>query len=175
MRSISAAVSATLAAASVVGGMVATTVTAPKASAYNPAINGRYTATLVGDWARTRTVYHDEDVVRSTWTITTSCTTAQDCFGTVVSDQGWTAPLTMHDGQSWNLKRDIPNWETCDDGTTYPGNQHIYFYPANPETGETVLGSSVLAGREHTTGPSGACGTNAPLYIDQPFRLDQIG
>lgn len=175
MRSINPAVTATLAAAGLVGGIVVSTAAAPTARAYNPAISGRYTATLVGDWARTRTVYHDEDVVRSTWTITTSCTTAQDCSGTVVSDQGWTAPLLMHDGQSWNLKRDIPNWEVCEDGTSFTGRQHIYFYPANPETGETVPGSPVLAGRENTTGPSGACGTNAPLYIEQPFRLDRIG
>lgn len=168
MRSICAAVSATVAVGIGVGA-------APTAWAYNPSINGTYTATQVGNFARTGTVYHDEDVVRSTWRISTSCSTAQDCSGTVVSDQGWTAPLVMHDGQSWNLKRDIPNWEPCDDGSSFTGREHIFFYPADPETGEMVLGSAVFAGREHTTGPSGACGTNAPLYIEQPFRLDRIG
>jgi len=51
--------------------------TAPPASAYDPSINGTYTATVVGDWARTNTVYHNEDVVRSTWKISSSCTTAR--------------------------------------------------------------------------------------------------
>jgi hypothetical protein len=170
MRSISAVVSATLVATSVAG-----VGTAPPAWAYTPAISGTYTATQIGDWARTNTVYHDEDVVRSTWTITSSCSTAEDCAGTVVSDQGWTAPLIMHDGLTWYLKRDIPNWQTCADGTSFVGHDNFYFYPANPETGENSLGSPVLAGREHTVGPSGACGTNLPLYIEQPFRLDRIG
>jgi hypothetical protein len=170
MRSISAAVSATLVAASLVG-----VGTAPPAWAYNPAVNGTFTATQIGDWARTRTVYHDEDVVRSTWTITSSCSTAEDCSGQVRSDQGWTAPLTMHDGLIWYVKRDIPNWETCADGTSFTGHDNFYFYPANPDTGENTLGSPVLAGREHTVAASGACGTNSPMYIEQPFRLDRIG
>ena len=158
-----------------VAALMASVGTAQTAWAYHPAINGTYTATLIGDWARTRTVYHDEAVVRSTWKISSSCSTAQDCSGLVVSDQGWTAPMTMHDGLHWYVKRDIPNWETCDDGTTFTGHEVFYFYPANPETGENTLGSPVLAGREHTAGASGACGTNAPLYIEQPFRLDRIG
>src|SRR5271166_5235176 len=171
MRPISGTASATLVAlCAVVGGG-----TAPPASAYDPSINGRYIATVVGDWARTNTVYHNEDVVRSTWKISSSCTTAQDCSGTVVSDQGWSAPLTMHDGLMWTVKHEIPNWETCADGTPYPGKDVIYLYPTNPDTGENVLGSPVLAGREKTTGPSGACGYNMPLYIEQPFRLDKIG
>jgi hypothetical protein len=172
MRSINVAVSATLVAASVAGGVGM----APSAWAYDPAINGTYTATVVGDWARTNQVYHQEAVVRSTWTISSSCSTGQDCTGQVKSDQGWTAPLTMHDGLIWWVKRDIPNWETCPDGTSFPGHDVVYFYPADPETGLNTLGSSpVLAGRQHTTGPAGACGTNAPLYIEQPFRLDKIG
>jgi hypothetical protein len=171
MRSISVAISATLVAAGVAGGVGM----APPARAYDPAINGTYTATVIGDWARTRQVYHDEAVVRSTWGISSSCSTAQDCTGQVTSDQGWSAPLTMHDGLTWYVKRDIPNWETCPDGTTFTGRDNFYFYPANPDTGENLLGSPVLAGREHTVGPSGACGTNSPLLIDQPFRLDKIG
>jgi hypothetical protein len=171
MRSINMAVSATLVGASVAVGVGM----APSARAYDPAINGTYTATVIGDWAQTNQVYHQEAVVRSTWKITSSCTTAQDCTGQVVSDQGWTAPLSMHDGNIWYVKRDIPNWETCPDGTSFTGKDYVYFYPANPDTGENVLGSPVLAGREHTTGPVGVCGANAPLYIDQPFRLDKIG
>jgi len=63
MRSRSrTAISATLVAATVTGG----TGMAPSARAYNPAISGTYTATLVGEWARTNTVYRDEPLVRST-------------------------------------------------------------------------------------------------------------
>jgi len=48
MRSTNIAASATLVAAAVAGvGM------APPAWAYDPAINGTYTATVIGDWART--------------------------------------------------------------------------------------------------------------------------
>lgn len=169
MRSLTLAVSAVLAAA---GGAVAL---APSASAYDPSINGTYTAIAIGEWARTNQVFHQEAMVRSTWKITSSCSTAQDCTGQVVSDQGWTAPLTMHDGLIWWVKRDISNWETCPDGTQNIGHDVVYFYPTDPETGENKLGSPVLAGREHTTGPAGACGTNAPLYIEQPIRLDKIG
>ena len=171
MRPTNLAVCATLVAVGAAGGAAS----APSAWAYDPAINGIYTATLVGDWARTKEVYHQEAVVRSTWKITSSCSTAEDCKGQVVSDQGWTATLVMHDGLNWHVKREIPNWETCPDGGSYPGHDYVYFYPANPDTGENMQGSPVLAGREHTVGPPGVCGTNEPMYIDQPFRLDKIG
>ena len=120
-------------------------------------------------------MYHTEPVVRSTWTISSSCSTAMDCTGTVTSDQGWSAPLKMTDGLNWYVKRNIPNWETCPDGTSFTAKDYFSFYPANPDTGENTLGSPVLAGREKTVGPSGACGTNLPLDIEQPFRLDKIG
>lgn len=171
MRLINVSVSATLLAIGVGGGVTA----APSAWAYDVSINGTYTATVVGDWARTNDVYHQERVVRSTWKVTSSCSTAEDCTGKVVSDQGWTAPMFMTDGSTWYVNRDIPDWETCPDGSKFPGHDVFHFYPADPETAEHVDGSSVLAGRNQTIGPSGACGTNKPLYIDQPFRLDKIG
>ncbi|WP_156687184.1 hypothetical protein [Mycobacterium sp. Marseille-P9652] len=171
MRSSNTAIAATLVAAGMVSGLGST----PSAWAFDPAVNGTYTATVVGDWAQTKGVYHQEAVVRSTWTITSSCYTAQDCKGQVVSDQGWSAPLHMHDGQNWYVKRDIPNWERCPDGSSFTGTDYIYFYPANPDTGEISLGSTVMAGKEKTVGPVGVCGSNAPLWIEQPFRLDRIG
>jgi hypothetical protein len=171
MRSIGVMVSATLVAAGVAGGVGL----APPARAYNPSINGTYTVTVIGDWARTRQVRHEEPTTTSTWKITSSCSTAYDCTGQVVSDQGWTAPLRMYDGLSWYVQRDIPNWETCPDGTSFAGKDYIMFYPANPDTGENALGSPVLAGRDRTLGPSGVCGANQALDIDQPMRLDRIG
>ena len=65
--------------------------------------------------------------------------------GQVVSDEGWSAPLRMFDGLNWYLKREIPNWETCPDGSSFPATDYIMFYPANPETGENTLGSSLLS------------------------------
>ena len=171
MRSINVAVSAALAAGGIAGGVSM----APPARAYAPSVNGTFTATIIGDWARTRQVFHQEPVERSTWKITTSCSTAEDCGGQVTSDQGWTAPLHMTDGLTWYARRDIPNWETCPDGTAFPGKDYVYFYPADPETGLLVLGSPIFAGREETNGPSGACGTNLPLTVEQPIRLERIG
>lgn len=171
MRSMNVAVGATLAAAGIAGGGAM----APPAQAYNPAINGTYTATVVGQWARSRQVYHQEEMVRSTWKITTSCANAYECTGEVVSDQGWSAPVRMFDGLSWYLRRDIPNWETCSDGTSYAATDYIMFYPADPVTAVNTLGSPVFRGDQRTVGPSGACGTNLPLDIEQPLRLDKIG
>ena len=172
MRLMNTTASVALVAAGIIGGGSM----APAAWAADPSINGTFTATWVGQWARTNEVYHQEATVRETWHISTSCSTAEDCSGEVVSDAGWRAPINMHDGNTWFVARDIPNWTTCPDGgASYTGHEVIKFYSANPETGEHVDGSSVFAGREHTTGQPGACGTNLPLYIDQPFRLDKIG
>ncbi len=61
MRPISGAASATLVALCAVVGVG----TAPPASAYDPSINGTYTATVVGDWARTNTVMNQSQATRS--------------------------------------------------------------------------------------------------------------
>ncbi len=169
MRSMGTLSSATLVAAIVVGGLG----TAPSARADGYPINGTYIATSVGEWAKTNEAYHDEATMRSTWTITSSCTTFQDCAGRVTSDQGWTAPLTVHDGSLWYVRRDVPNWEFCSDGTAVTGKQIYTFYYVGPD-GKSLPGSSTLAGRDKTTGPSGACGVNRWLVVEMPFRLDKI-
>jgi hypothetical protein len=46
------------------------------------AINGSYTAFSDGQWAQTNQSYHDEPSVTQTWTISSTCTTFQDCTGT---------------------------------------------------------------------------------------------
>ncbi|MBS4727493.1 hypothetical protein MSM1_03685 [Mycobacterium sp. SM1] len=147
--------------------------TPARASKDDIAISGTYRATSIGDWAKTNEQYHDEVTTTSIWTISSSCTTSQDCTGTVISDQGWSAPLTMHDGAMWYVKRDVPNWETCPDGTSYPGRQTFYFYPVNAD-GLEQAGSPTLAGKDRTVGPSGACGQNTALAVEMPFRLDKI-
>ena len=108
--------------------------------------------------------------------ISSSCSNFQTCSGTMKSDQGWSAPITLTDGLSWYVRRDVPNWERCQDGTAFTGQQTFYFYPVDPEgSGEYQLGSPVMAGKDKTIGPSGACGQNQWLGIELPLRLDKIG
>ena len=141
------------------------------------AVNGTYTATSDGTYATTNYAFHNEATVRSTWTITSKCITDETCSGQVTSDQGWSAPLSMQVGHVWSVQRDLPGWETCPDGTTFPGHQTFTFYPSNAD-GLTQIGSSYLEGKDKTVGPRNACGTywyGQPLTIVLPFRLDKTG
>lgn len=138
----------------------------------DPAINGTYTAVSNGQWAKTNDSYRDEATVVSTWTITSTCTSPAACTGQVRSDQGWTADLQMSAGR-WTVYREIADWEPCPDGTAYPGQQLIYFYPVDG-TGHTVVVSSIYAGKDKTVGPSGACGISKWLAIEMPFRLTKL-
>ncbi len=169
MRSREVVASATLMAATVIGGVT----TAPSAQAESIAINGTYIATSVGEWAKTNEAFDNEATVRSTWTITSSCTTYQDCSGQVTSDQGWSAPLTVHDGVLWYVRHDLPNWEQCPDGTAATGRQTFSFTYVGPD-GMQKPGSDTLAGLDKTVGPSGACGVNRWLVVEMPFRLDKL-
>jgi hypothetical protein len=143
-----------------------------RASGDGLALNGTYLATSNGDWAKTNDSYHDETTVRSTWTITSTCSNPVDCTGQVTSDQGWTAPI-RHNSDAWIVEREVPNWEKCPDGTAAPGHQRYRFWPVDA-TGYVAVGSPTLAGEERTTGPSGACGVNKLLVIRMPFRLDEV-
>jgi hypothetical protein len=138
------------------------------------ALNGTFRATSNGDWAQTNDSYHDEKTVQSIWTITTACTDAFSCAGTVSSDQGWTAPINKS-SQSWTVERELPKWEPCADGTAATGRQ-VYRFIAVDESGAYDLNSqsSVYAGEDKTTGPSGACGINRILAIRLPFRLEKL-
>jgi hypothetical protein len=140
------------------------------------AINGTYRVTSNGNWAKIKDQYNYEPTVVSTWTISSSCSDFQTCNGTMRSDQGWNAPIYMIDGLTWYVRRDVPNWERCQDGTAFTGRQTFYFYPVDAEgSGEYRLGSPVMAGKDRTVGPSGACGQNQWLAIEMPLRLDKIG
>lgn len=162
---------ATLLAAGMIGALGGT----PSARAsMSPAINGTYRATSLGNWAKTNNSFHDEPTVTSTWTVTSSCTTAQDCTGEVRSDQGWSAPLVMHDGAMWSVKREIPNWRTCPDGSPLSGQQTFLFFPVAPDGSGGLDRSPTLAGKDETIGPSGACRVNKSLVVEMPFRLDEI-
>ena len=149
---------------------------AASAAPRDHSLNGTYTALSNGEWAKTREVYMDEPVVRSTWTISSTCRNPLECYGQVSSDQGWTAPIRMAAGDQWRVDRILQNWEPCQDGTAFPGHQMIMFTPMDTEgRGIVTVGSPVLAGWDKTVGPSGACGVNESLTIVMPFKLVKIG
>ena len=71
--------------------------------------------------------------------------------------------MSIH-GSEYVVKRDLPNWEPCPDGSARTGHQIYRFYPVD-ERGWVSLGSTVLAGFDKTVGDSGACGINKALVI----------
>ena len=140
------------------------------------AINGTYRVTSIGNWAKYNEQYNGEPTTVQTWTLSSTCTTYQECDGTVKSDEGWSSRLYMRDGTLWYARHEVPNWERCQDGTAFTGKQTFSFYPADPGgSGDFILGSPVMAGKNKTVGPSGACGQNQWLTIELPMRLDKIG
>lgn len=159
----------------VTGMTVACVALAPTAGASGDewGLNGTYTATSNGEWAQTNDIYRNETSVRSTWTINTTCTTPVNCTGRVDSDLGWSADVTIA-GSEYVVKRDIPNWEPCPDGSSRTGHQIYRFYPVD-DKGWVQIGSQVLAGVDKTSGDSGACGINKALVIAMPFRLEKTG
>jgi hypothetical protein len=145
------------------------------ASTEEAAVNGTFAVTSNGEFATTNDIYRDEAIVRSTWTIASTCVTRTDCSGTVTSDQGWTEPIRKSN-HTWIVDHEIPNWEPCPDGTAAPGHQQFRFQRVD-DTGHVDLTdqSGTFAGHDRTAGPSGACGINQPLVIKMPLRLDKIG
>ena len=131
------------------------------------ALNGTYTAFSDGVWAKTKDSLHEEASVSQTWTITSTCTTYQDCTGRVVSDQGWSADMVYRSG-TWRVRRTVDNWEPCPDGTAHPGEQTFTFWHGYPDP-------IPYKGWDTTLGPSGACGINRPLNIRMPFTLTPVG
>jgi hypothetical protein len=117
----------------------------------------------------------DEPSIQSVWTISTTCENPVACSGTVTSDQGWTANI-IHKPGLWKVIRELPNWETCGDGTAATGRQVITFWPITSDPVQPVnADSTTLSGEDETTGPSGACGINNELQINMPFKLVKIG
>lgn len=115
--------------------------------------------------------------------MTSTCTSPVTCTGEVRSDQGWTAPLRLGGGEAtpgaagdfWIVDRVVDNWEPCPDGTAAPGQQKYLFWGVDPATRQRNMKKvDLLAGTQTTKGPSGACGINKPLVIEQPVRLDKL-
>ena len=149
---------------------------APSAAAENPdwGLNGTYIATSNGEWARKNEVLTDLPSLRSTWTVRTQCSYPGECTGTVDSEWGWSAPIYQRSGV-WYVKHTVENWIPCPDGTTAPGLQVFRFKPMTPEGGIVDPTSDTLVGEDVTTGASGACGVNKPVYINMPFKLVKAG
>lgn len=137
------------------------------------ALNGTFQATSNGEWATSNDVFHDERSVRSIWTITSTCSYPTECTGTVSSDAGWTAPI-YQTGGDWYVKRTIPDWMPCQDGTTAPGLQIYRFHGATPGGDQSDPTSNTLVGQDETTGQPGACGHSLALYINMPFKLVKL-
>jgi hypothetical protein len=127
------------------------------------AINGTFTATSDGQWAKTREVYRDEVSVVTEWTVSSVCDDVMHCAGTVISQQGWTADLRCQSGH-WYTTHRVENWQPCPDGTTTHGDQSFRFWRVadQPES---------FKGYDRTIGPSGGCGVNLWLTIEMPFTL----
>ena len=155
--------------------LIALAVSVPAvARASDGAINGVFRATSNGDWAKTNEVFIDEASTVSTWSVTSSCVNPIECSGEVASDQGWTAELFRHN-EIWYVKREVPKWQPCPDGTTAPGKQTYMFYPIDVATGQVEFLSTTFTGKNRTAGSSGACGINKALEIELPFFLVKIG
>ena len=137
-------------------------------------LNGTYSATSNGEWARTNDVFHDEQSVRSTWTISSQCSYPTECTGTVKSDFGWSAPIYQTGGE-WYVKRFIPDWMPCFDGSVGGGLQVFRFHGSTPGGDALDPSSDMLVGTDSTTGQPGACGRNGSLFITMPFKLVKQG
>lgn len=140
---------------------------APATAQDEEAINGTFIAFSDGQWAKTNDSYHPERSVTQTWTITSSCTTYQDCTGRVTSDHGWSGDLVFMSGR-WKVSHVVENWEPCIDGTAHPGTQSFVFWRGYPDGSQYV-------GWDRTVGPSGACGFNKVLDIEMPLKLTRVG
>lgn len=155
-----------IAASTILAAVVATsfvTAAVAQAQSCDRPINGTFTATSDGQWAKTREVYHDESTVVTTWTVTSNCDDVMHCAGQVVSQQGWTESLRCQAGV-WLVRHHLDKWQTCPDGSTTPGDQAFRFWRISddPET---------FKGYDRTIGPSGGCGVNLWLTIEMPFKL----
>jgi hypothetical protein len=136
----------------------------------DPALNGTFSARSDGLWAKTNEIMTYQADITATWTITSSCTTFQDCTGTVVSDQGWTADL-VYQSQRWRATHTVEGWEPCPDGTASPGEQSFTFWAERLDAADR---HDRLTGFDQTIGLSGACGVNRSLNIRMPFTLTRV-
>jgi hypothetical protein len=135
-------------------------------------VNGRYLVTSDGQFAKTNEVFMKEATKVETWTLSSTCTTAHECTGEVVSDKGWSSPMRYHIN-AWFIDRELPDWQVCPDGTRSKGTQRLTFQGID-RTGMNVRGTDLMAGYDRTQGEGGACGRNMPTVIIMPLTLVRL-
>ncbi|OBC01067.1 hypothetical protein A5784_02315 [Mycobacterium sp. 852013-50091_SCH5140682] len=145
---------------------------APAGASDGWGINGTFATSANGDWAKINERYENQPSVRSTWTVSTSCTSPTDCAGTVTSDEGWTAPIYTTNGL-WYVKHVVPQWRFCADGTPIEGLQTHKLYPVGADA-HVDLASTEYTGESITVGASGSCGRNQWPTIRMPFYMKKI-
>lgn len=144
------------------------------ASNYGVELNGTWEVESNGDWAKNNEVFLNEQTVVQKWTMSSSCTSPISCTGTVTSDQGWSAPMVNH-GDYWAVDVVRQNWEPCQDGTAATGAQKYFFWGVDVVTeSRDMKMTDLMAGRDRTEGPSGACGINNPLVVELPMTLRRL-
>ncbi|STZ73397.1 putative secreted protein [Mycolicibacterium fortuitum] len=143
------------------------TATVAQALSCDRPINGTFTATSDGQWAKTREVFHDEATVVTTWTVSSTCDDVMHCAGNIHSQQGWNSDLRCQSGH-WYTTHRIQDWQPCPDGSTTPGDQSFRFWRVSddPET---------FKGYDRTIGPSGGCGVNLWLTVEMPLTITKTG
>lgn len=146
---------------------------APAHAADKWSLNGTFTATSNGEWARKNDIFIDQPSVRAIWTVESQCSYPTECTGTVTSNQGWSAPIYQTGGE-WYVKHIVPQWIPCPDGSRPDGYQVFRFKAMTADGSTTDPTSNTLVGEDATTGPSGACGISLPLFITMPFKLVKV-
>ncbi|BCI54278.1 hypothetical protein NIIDNTM18_35560 [Mycolicibacterium litorale] len=162
-------VGAAIAGVTAVVGLTSAT---PAAAGNDWGINGTFAVSSNGDRAKVNERFEIQPGERSTWTITTVCSSPTDCAGTVNSDAGWSAPIYTNNGL-WYVKRVVPDWRYCADGQPVEGLRIYKIYPVGFD-GHYSAGSHEFTGENQTIGPSGSCGRNQWPQIRMPFYMVKL-
>ena len=96
---------------------------APSARADGDPINGTYRATSVGEWAKTNDAFHNQATVTSTWTITSSCSNAQECTGQVRPTRDGVHRFTCMTGQCGTSNTMCPTGNGAPTAPRLPDNR----------------------------------------------------
>lgn len=139
-------------------------------------LNGTYRYYSNGDFALVNDVRKDMPTIEETWTLSSSCVSPVECEGTATSSAGWSARLWYgYPNTYWVVDRIIDQWQFCPGGGVAPGEQRFQFSGVDPvaeEAGRRI--TNLLVGRQRTVSPSGSCGSNKPLVIETPMKLEQL-
>ena len=146
------------------------------ASDFGVELNGTYHYHADGDFAKVNEVRKKMPTIDETWTLSSDCVSPIECEGTAVSSAGWTARLWYgYPNTYWVVDRNIAEWQFCPGGGVAPGEQRFQFWGFDPVAGERKMEiTNFLVGRQRTNSPSGSCGTNQPLVIETPMKLEQL-